>query len=182
MQTGFCLRLQAQLNQLGPIDRATAPHFGQVCHFGSKTSFLSTVKTAVSFILGALSDERAGPFTIFYCNSFETPKTCRAMFPYLYPPGTERPSYTPKQWVLFSFGDVRWEYSNPPPYGEHQNRSQSYFTTDGQSASQYVLVSSTLVGLATRYYFLSECCCLKFAVLFLWGALCDERTGLQLTV
>jgi hypothetical protein len=36
-----------------------------------------------------------------------------------------------------------------------------------------VLVSSTLVGLATRYYFLSECCCLKFAVLFLWGALSD---------
>jgi hypothetical protein len=26
-----------------------------------------------------------------------------------------------------------------------------------QSVSQYVLVSSILVGLATRYYFLSEC-------------------------
>jgi hypothetical protein len=38
-----------------------------------------------------------------------------------------------------------------------------------RSASQYVLVSSTLVGLATRYYFLSECCCLKVAFLFLWG-------------
>jgi hypothetical protein len=57
-----------------------------------------------------------------------------------------------------------------------------YYTTDGQSVSQYVLVSSTLVGLATRYYFLSECCCLKFAVLFLWGALSDERTGLQSAV
>jgi hypothetical protein len=31
------------------------------------------------------------------------------------------------------------------------------------------------VGLATRYYFLSECCCLKFEVLYLWGALSDER-------
>jgi hypothetical protein len=41
---------------------------------------------------------------------------------------------------------------------------------------------STLVGLATRYYFLSECCCLKVAVLFLWGALSDERTGLQFPV
>jgi hypothetical protein len=51
-----------------------------------------------------------------------------------------------------------------------------------QSVSQYVSVSSTLVGLATRYYFLSECCCLIFAVLFLWGALSDERTGLQFTV
>jgi hypothetical protein len=36
--------------------------------------------------------------------------------------------------------------------------------TVSQSVSQYVLVSSNLVGLATRYYFLSECCCLKFAV------------------
>jgi hypothetical protein len=42
---------------------------------------------------------------------------------------------------------------------------------------QYVLASSTLVGLATRYYFLSECSCPKFAVLFLWGALSDERMG-----
>jgi hypothetical protein len=65
-------------------------------------------------------------------------------------------------------------------------QSQSHFTADSQSVSQsvsqYVLVSSTLVGLATRYYFLSECCCLKFAVLYLWGALSDERTGLQFAV
>jgi hypothetical protein len=38
------------------------------------------------------------------------------------------------------------------------------------------------VGLATRYFFLSECCSLKFAVLFLWGALSDDRTGLQFAV
>jgi hypothetical protein len=42
--------------------------------------------------------------------------------------------------------------------------------------------SRTLVGLATRYYFLSECCCLKFAVFFLWGAHSDEKTGLQFAV
>jgi hypothetical protein len=59
---------------------------------------------------------------------------------------------------------------------------QNYFMTDSQSVSQYVLVFSTLVGLATKYYFLSECCCLKFAVVFLWGALSDERTGLQFAV
>jgi hypothetical protein len=35
--------------------------------------------------------------------------------------------------------------------------------------TQYVLVSSILVGLATRYYFLSECCCLKFAVCIYWA-------------
>jgi hypothetical protein len=50
------------------------------------------------------------------------------------------------------------------------------------SVSQYVLVLSTLVELATRHYFLSECCCLKVDVFFLWGALSDERTGLQFAV
>jgi hypothetical protein len=49
---------------------------------------------------------------------------------------------------------------------------------DWRSVSQYILVSSALVGLATRYYFLAECCCLKFAALFLWGVLSHERTGL----
>jgi hypothetical protein len=49
------------------------------------------------------------------------------------------------------------------------------------TVSQYVLVSSTLVGLATRYYFLLECC-LKFVVLFQWGAFSDERTSLQFVV
>jgi hypothetical protein len=49
------------------------------------------------------------------------------------------------------------------------------------TVSQYVLVSSTLVGLATNY-FLLECCCLKFAALYLWRALSDETTGLQFAV
>jgi hypothetical protein len=30
------------------------------------------------------------------------------------------------------------------------------------TVSQYVMVSSTLVGLAIRYFFLSKCCCLKY--------------------
>jgi hypothetical protein len=38
-------------------------------------------------------------------------------------------------------------------------KSLSYFTTDSQSVSQYVLVSSPF-GLLIRYYFLSESCCL----------------------
>jgi hypothetical protein len=38
------------------------------------------------------------------------------------------------------------------------------------------------VGLVTRYYLISECCCTKFAVLYLWGALSDERRGLQFAV
>jgi hypothetical protein len=45
---------------------------------------------------------------------------------------------------------------------------------DWCSVSEYVLISSTLLGLSTRYYFLSECCCLKFAVVFLTrGRVCN---------
>jgi hypothetical protein len=35
------------------------------------------------------------------------------------------------------------------------------------------------LGLVTRYYFLSEGCCLKVAVLSLLGALSDERSGMS---
>jgi hypothetical protein len=45
------------------------------------------------------------------------------------------------------------------------------------SQSVWRSVESTL-GLVTRYYFLSEGCCLKIAVLSLWGALSDDRSGL----
>jgi hypothetical protein len=38
------------------------------------------------------------------------------------------------------------------------------------------------MGLVTRYFFLSEGCCLKVALLLLWGALSDERTGMQFAV
>jgi hypothetical protein len=44
----------------------------------------------------------AGLMTIFYCLIFETPSTCRARSPYLYPPGTGRPVYTPRHCVLSS--------------------------------------------------------------------------------
>jgi hypothetical protein len=43
-----------------------------------------------------------GLVTIFYCLRIETPPTWRARFPYLYPPGTGWPSYTPRHWVPFS--------------------------------------------------------------------------------
>jgi hypothetical protein len=44
----------------------------------------------------------AGLMTIFYCLRFEIPRTWRARSPYLYPPGTGWPSYTPRHWVPFS--------------------------------------------------------------------------------
>jgi hypothetical protein len=39
---------------------------------------------------------------IFYCLRFENPSTWRARSPYLYPPGTGWPDYTPRHWVPFS--------------------------------------------------------------------------------
>jgi hypothetical protein len=67
-----------------------------------------------------------------------------------------------------------WNFGTNSAY-----RSRSYFTTDGRSVSQSVCLGiEHLLGLTTRYYFLSDCCCLKFAVLFLLSALSDERKGL----
>jgi hypothetical protein len=56
--------------------------------------------------------------------SSETPTTWRARFPYLYPPGTGWPSYTPGHWVPFTSSlstrllrltGLWWKYSNLPP-------------------------------------------------------------------
>jgi hypothetical protein len=44
----------------------------------------------------------AGLVTIFNCLKFETLLTWRARSPYLYPPGTGWPGYSPRQWVPFS--------------------------------------------------------------------------------
>jgi hypothetical protein len=61
-------------------------------------------------------------------------------------------------------------------------RSRSHITTDGQSLSQSVCLGlEPTLGLVTRYYFLFEGF-LKFAVLSLWGALSDEKSGLQFSV
>jgi hypothetical protein len=38
------------------------------------------------------------------------------------------------------------------------------------------------LGLVIKYYFLSECCYLKVAVLSLWGALSDERSSLSFVI
>jgi hypothetical protein len=49
-----------------------------------------------------LGPSPTGLMTIFCCLRFETPPTYRAGSPYLYPPGTGWPSYTPRHWVPFS--------------------------------------------------------------------------------
>jgi hypothetical protein len=49
----------------------------------------------------SLRPSPAGLMAIFYCLRFDIPPTWRARFPYLYPPGTGWPSYTPGHWVPF---------------------------------------------------------------------------------
>jgi hypothetical protein len=58
--------------------------------------------------------------TIFYCLKFETPPTCRARSPYLYPPGRGWSSYNPRHWVPFSSPPTTLRAtvtSTPPPHG-----------------------------------------------------------------
>jgi hypothetical protein len=59
-------------------------------------------------------------------------------------------------------------------YGEESFGSKSKSCYDRRSVSQYVVVSSSLWNLWPDIIF-----CLKVAVLSLWGALSDERSGLS---
>jgi hypothetical protein len=54
-------------------------------------------------------------------------------------------------------------------------QSQSYITTDGQTAS-LSSCEATIWGLRPDFYY-----CLTVACLFMWGAVSDERTGLPFT-
>jgi hypothetical protein len=75
------------------------------------------------------------------------------------PPGT-----------VFPLRRAKFPYLYSPRTGmiiESWSWSRSNFTIDGQSVGEYDFLSSTPVGLATRYFFLSECCCPKFAVLLI---------------
>jgi hypothetical protein len=83
----------------------------------------------------------SGLMTIFYCLRFETAPTWRAMYPYLFPPGIGRPSYTPRYWVAFSSPltarRATMEVFAPAStraWTDCQSQSQSYFTTGGLRA------------------------------------------------
>jgi hypothetical protein len=56
------------------------------------------------------------------------------------------------------------------------SQSQSYVTTDGQSAS-LSWCQAPIWGLRPDFYY-----CQTVAVLLVWGALSDERTGLPFTI
>jgi hypothetical protein len=72
------------------------------------------------------------------------------------PPGTRFPFCR-----LLRLAGLWRRHSNPPPReSDSDSRSRSYFTTDGQSGRQYVLLSSPLWDLWPDITFLSEGCCL----------------------
>jgi hypothetical protein len=76
----------------------------------------------------------AGLMITFDGLRLETAPTWRTRSPYLYPTRTGWPSYTPRHWVpfrrLLRLAGLRWKYLTPP-----ESESESYVTTDGQSAS-----------------------------------------------
>jgi hypothetical protein len=77
---------------------------------------------------------------------------------------------------LLWLAGIQWRYSNPPPHGYSSKlKVLSYFTTDGRSVSQYILVSSPFWDLRPDIT-----SCRNVAVLSLWGVLSDERSGLSL--
>jgi hypothetical protein len=83
---------------------------------------------------------------------------------------------------LIRLTGIRWRYSTPPPHrnwtpsDELEYESESYVTTDCQSAS---LSWNKAPFWGLRQYLDY---CLTIAGLLMWGALSDERTGLSFTI
>jgi hypothetical protein len=74
---------------------------GRVCRLELLLVFASAV------ILGSESRGTYDHILLSQILDFPPPPTCRARSPYLYPPGTEWPSYTPRHWVPFSSPTTR---------------------------------------------------------------------------
>jgi hypothetical protein len=84
--------------------------------------------------------------TTFYYLRFKTPSTWRTRSPYLYPPGTGWPGYTPGIGYpfrrLLRFAGIRWRYWTPPPYKLWiPLSSQNYIATDDQSLSDQIFIT-----------------------------------------
>jgi hypothetical protein len=92
----------------------------------------------------------------------------------LYPPGTGFPFHR-----LLQLAGLRWRYSTRTPHEmltNPQSQSQSHNATDGQSVSQSWCRAQSGAHDQDIYY------CLTVTVLFLWGALSDERAVCLLSV
>jgi hypothetical protein len=94
---------------------------------------------------------------IFYCRGFETPPTWRARSSYLYPTGTWWPSYTLRHWAPF------------PSLPTTRRATVEVFEPTSTRVISSNQVKVTLQLTVSRIV----------TVLFLCGALSDERTGLS---
>jgi hypothetical protein len=72
----------------------------RVCYFVA-TSLTRGRVCNLLFLLALASAVPRDSTPYFTVPILEIPVTCRPMSPYLYPPGTEWPSYTPGHWVPF---------------------------------------------------------------------------------
>jgi hypothetical protein len=90
------------------------------------------------------------------------PPTWRARSPYLYPPGTGWPGYTPGTGFpfrrLLRLAGLRWRYSNPPPHGRNDYSQSRLLYNWWFTANQFVLAPSPL-RFTTRFFFQRNPCC-----------------------
>jgi hypothetical protein len=134
------------------------------------------------------SPSPTGNMTIFYCLRLETPSTRRTRSLYLFPPGREWPHYNPSQRVPFSLSPtyrrartIDFSCSFGTGYTENTSTncpspspSPSHIATDNQSVSKSWCRAPSGAHDQIFFSFLY----MKFSVLFNWGALSDERSGL----
>jgi hypothetical protein len=109
-----------------------------------------------------LSPSPTGLVTIFYCLRFETPSIWRARSPYLYPPGTGWPSYTPSTGFPFCCLNCQVKV-----------KVKVMLWPMVQSASPS-WNKAPIWGLRPDPYY-----CQTVVGLLMWGALSDERKGLS---
>jgi hypothetical protein len=87
---------------------------------GRRWDYLLLQTIMGSMIWGTLFDERTGPVTIFNCLRLETLPNWKFRSSYLYPLGTEWPSYTSRYWVLdfclLWLSGLWLKYSSQPLY------------------------------------------------------------------
>jgi hypothetical protein len=146
---------------------------GQVCHLQLPLALTSTVILSTK---SCRNDDH-------YCLRFETPPAWSVRFPFLYPPGTEWPSYTPRYWVPFSLPPMTYrtmvEVSEPSSTrvtGLIQlTLPQPQLIYDWPFTSNQFVLASSLLMLIT-IFFATE----HLQSYSLYNILHDERMSLSL--
>jgi hypothetical protein len=115
--------------------------------------FITDERTGLSFTIAAGPCQHShsrvpvGLMTIFYCLRFKTPQTWRTRSPYLCPPGTGWPSYTPK-----ALGSLFVASYDSQGYGEiiqtrlHAATASSLYSLDTARAQNAAFNSSYIVA------------------------------------